>query len=79
MKHFYAHLSGDQKNDVSVAASKNGSIQGHIRTYAHGIFVAVTHIDGYDTFHIYQTTGTSGDRKGTPMDLIHTLEVPSHK
>ena len=77
MKHFYAHMSGDQKNDVSVSASKNGSIQAHIRSFNHGVFISMSHYKGVDTFNIYLTKGTLGERSGEPMELIKSIEVPS--
>jgi|SaaInlStandDraft_4_1057021.scaffolds.fasta_scaffold251174_1 hypothetical protein len=74
MKHFCGTLIGNPKNDLSTTASKNESIQSHLRTFNKGILVSMYHHEGKDVFLIYQTNGTLGDREGQSMNLIKQLE-----
>ena len=74
MKHFYGHIQGDAKNEGRASASKNGSLQAHIRTMNNGIFVCLSHTNGKDEILVYETLGTMGDRKGHPMSLIYQKE-----
>jgi hypothetical protein len=74
MKHFYGHIQGDAKNEGHASASKNGSLQAHIRTMNNGIFVCLSHTNGKDEILVYETLGTMGDRKGHPMSLIYQKE-----
>jgi len=79
MKHFYGHIQGDAKNEGRASASKNGSIQGHLRTMNNGIFVCLSHQNGKDEISVFETLGTMGDRKGHPMSLIYQKEFPEKK
>ena len=79
MKHFYGHIQGDAKNEGHASASKNGSLQAHIRTMNNGIFVCLSHTNGKDEILVYETLGTMGDRKGHPMSLIYQKEFSELK
>jgi len=79
MKHFYGHIQGDAKNEGRASASKNGSLQAHLRTLNNGIFVCLSHQNGKDEISVFETLGTMGDRKGHPMSLIYQKEFPEKK
>ena len=70
MKHFYCSSTGSPKSSGNCSASKNESIQTHLRTFENGIFISASHSNGVDTFYIFKTKGTLGEREGEKMDLI---------
>jgi len=63
MAQFYASIQGN-RGEATRMGTKSSGIKGHIRGYHVGIQVVGRDVDGEDTFDVYLTSGSNGERAG---------------
>ena len=63
MAQFYASIQGN-RGETTRMGTKSSGIEGHIRGWSVGIQIVGREIDEEDTFDVYLTSGSNGNKPG---------------